>query len=88
MMLVVAVIVALFAFVFGVIMGLLWGPMLLSKKYQEMFIAYQKQLQDELVRVRQVQEQITQEYQKKIKQDLDNYLMMTAEPLPNKEEMN
>lgn len=87
-MLVVSVVVAFIAFGVGVVLGLMWGPVLVSKKYQEMFLAYQKQLQEELDRVRVLQEQVTQEYQEKIQKDLNNYLLITATPPGDKEEMN
>lgn len=81
-------IIAFCSLLSGFLLGLMWAPRLLRKKYDQLFEAYKTQLQLEVEQTRAVQKKITEEYQQIIQEDLYNYMLTTAEPPPTRDDMN
>lgn len=87
----VAVICLVVGLLIGAFVGAYWtiknGPKTYKEKLDVVFQNFQKDVEAETERQRQIQDAITKQYQKAIQQAIYDHMMETAEP-PSREEMN
>lgn len=68
----------------GFVLGLMWGPFLMKKKYKKIFDEYKVQVEA----TKTSQEKITEEYLQTLQGELHEYLFAMTGPPPPREDMN